>query len=459
MIFPQFSQRAFRAGGVCAVAVSALALGYPGSAEAAGFAVREQSAAAQGSAYAGASAGLGGIGTSFFNPAVISEAEGLEVAGNLGVVMARAKPEAVRASTLFGTPITGNNSDSDNLIQTGVVPSFYTAYEVTPEVALGLSVTAPFGFTTSADPGWSGRYHALTSKVQTFDINPMVSYKPVDWASVGVGFRAMYTKARLTNAIDFGSIGTAAGVPGAVPGLAAQDGQAEVKGDDWAFGFTAGLLLEPMDGTKVGVGYRSEMDVKVTGDANFNTGGPLGQAISATSGQFVDTGAEASITLPDTISFGASHEVTDALTLAFEAAWTRWSNFDELRVEFDNPAQADSVTEEKWKDSWFLALGATYQLQENLVLRAGGAFDQAASREARYRTPRIPDSNRWWLSTGAGWTVMDNVDLDVAYTHIFAPDSSSGLRAGDTGNTFRGNYYSDYTASADILMVGFNARF
>jgi hypothetical protein len=48
-------------------------------AEAAGFALKEQSGEGQGASFAGASAGYGGLGVMFFNPAVQGLADGVRV--------------------------------------------------------------------------------------------------------------------------------------------------------------------------------------------------------------------------------------------------------------------------------------------------------------------------------------------------------------------------------------------
>ena len=447
----------FAVSGGLLTAAATLALLAPTRAQAAGFAVMEQSASAQGHAYSGATAGHGGLSTSFFNPAVLSEQDGMAMSGNFAIVDGTARFHDGQASTVFGTPITG--SDGNNLIEPGYVPAGYLSYELDPELTLGLAITAPYGFTTTEEPGWIGRYHALTSKVQSVDINPMVSYAPTDWISFGAGFRAMYFKARLSNAIDFGTIGASASVPGAVPGSYAQDGSVDLEGDDWAFGYTLGVLFEPQDGTKFGIGYRSRMHVNVTGEADFQTGGPVGTTIAGVTGQFQDTGGQAEITLPDTISFGASHDVDDKLTLSAQAAFTRWSSFDELIVQFDNPAQADNLTVEDWSDSWFVSVGGSYDVTDQLQLRLGGAFDQSASRKAEDRTPRIPDSNRWWLSTGAGYELMPGMELNVAYTRIFAPSNTTDLHATDPGNTVRGNLYGRWDSHANLFNVGLDYAF
>ena len=138
-----------------------------------------------------------------------------------------------------------------------------------------------------------------------------------------------------------------------------------------------------------------------------------------------------------------------------EAQWTDWSVFDQLTIKFDNPAQPDSATEEEWRDTWFLALGTTYQATDELTLRAGVAYDQSPVRNA-YRTPRIPDNDRYWLSLGAGWQPTPWLDLDGAFTYIQIDDSNVDLAASGTGNAARGNLTAEYDSY--IILLGLSAR-
>ena len=66
-------------------------------------------------------------------------------------------------------------------------------------------------------------------------------------------------------AIDFGSIGAAIGIPGAVPGSFANDGAANLRGDDVAFGWNAGIMLDMWEGARVGLSYRSRIDYDIDG--------------------------------------------------------------------------------------------------------------------------------------------------------------------------------------------------
>ena len=53
-----------------------------------------------------------------------------------------------------------------------------------------------------------------------------------------------------------------------------------------------------------------------------------------------------------------------------------------------------------WRDTFKVALGASYQLSQPLQLRFGMAYDQSPVRDADSRMTTMPDNDRIWLSGG-----------------------------------------------------------
>ncbi len=98
---------------------------------------------------------------------------------------------------------------------------------------------------------------------------------------------------------------------------------------------------------------------------------------------------------------------------------------------------------------------ATFKATDQLTLRAGVAYDQSPVNE-EYRTPRIPDGDRYWLSLGAGWRPTDWFDLDAAFTYIDVESTNVRLTSADTGSTFRGNLDAEYDSY--IVLLGLSAR-
>ena len=432
-----------------AAAAAAALLGAGGEAAASGYLLREQSAVGQGTSFAGATARADDPSFLFFNPASLGYLPGYQAA----IVGSYIRPEsevesgaATRTAILGGTPIVGTLGGDAGL--NAFVPAVYTTAQLSPEWAVGLAVTAPFGLVTKYDTDFIGRYHALPSSLRTINVAPTVSYRPLPWISIGASLQIQHATARISNAVDFGAAGALAGLGpfGFAPGRF--DGRATVRGDDIAVGWTVGAVWEPADGTRVGLSFRSALFHELEGDAYFQGApGPLANAAA-----FRNTNARAKLTTPEILSLGVAQRVGERWTLLGDLSWTNWSRFRELR-DFES-GRAPVASEQRWRDTWALALGAEYQATEALRLRAGVAYDQSPARDTT-RTPRIPDTDRYWLSVGASYRVLGNVELTAAYTHIFADDARMRLRDRGPGteNFLRGNLDLNYSASVDIFAV------
>ncbi|HET8700860.1 MAG TPA: outer membrane protein transport protein, partial [Nitrococcus sp.] len=276
--------------------------------------------------------------------------------------------------------------------------------------------------------------------------------------SFGGGLIAQYADARLTNAIDFGTIGASQGLPGANPGH--QDGFARLTGDDWGFGYNLGLLYELTPDTRIGLTYRSKIEYTLKGNAHFtpDQAGIANVLSAALGGAFENTQAQAHLSTPATASLGVWHQVNDCLALMAEVQWTQWSEFKRLVVQF-NDNTPDSVLSQKWRDTWFGSIGASYRLTDRWQLRGGLAYDQTPVPNPRHRTPAIPDSDRQWLALGVTYSPLANFDITGSWIHVFLNDGKSNLKASDEGNSARGNLTGTYELAADVFSVQAGWRF
>ena len=424
-----------------------------------GFYLPSQSTTTLGTALAGMTAAAQDISYMAFNPAALSPQSGRQLLVDSTLILLTGQFDPQSATTVLGpaTPITGN--DGGDYGGAALIPNLYGMIEVTPELKFGLAVSSFFGLASDWDSGWVGRYHALKTELQTININPVVSYQIHPLLTVGAGFQAQYADIELTNAIDFGTIDQVVfgGIAGGIP--AGSDGSLKITGDSWAYGATFGVLIEPIAGTRFGLGYRSALTHDIKGDADFNLGGAVGQTLSALSGAFVDTGAEAELKLPDTLSFGFYHEIDDQWSVMGDAMWMNWSRHDRVTLQFDNLAQPDQVTVQDWNDSWYLTLGVGYRLNEEWMFRAGGAYDQSPVPD-RTRIPAIADADSYWLGIGAEYHPLPNLKFEFAYGHIFTEDSDINLSASAPGNIFRGNLSGTATDSAaDYFAVHASYKF
>jgi long-chain fatty acid transport protein len=430
-----------------------------------GFALREQSASALGNAFAGSGASAGDLSYMFFNPAGITRLAGDQAVAGISVLLAQAEFENGEASTASGTPITGGDGGKD-VVPNPVVPVAYALWDVQrsfdleQNIKAALGINVPFALESDYADGWIGRYHALHSRIVTFNVNPVVAYEVVDGVSVAAGLQVQYASARLTNAVDFGSIALAAGPPLsriARPGQ--QDGKASLDGDDVGYGYNLGVLYEPWSGTRFGAAFRSAIDHNLKGNADFNLGSSgVGSLISARTGAFVNGKGTARVTTPWSATFGFHHDIDDQWSVMGTLERTGWSSFEDIRIKFRNPAQPDNVTDADWNDSWFGALGVTYRPTDTWTVRTGFAYDESPIPGSK-QTPRVPAGDRAWFAIGAGYQPLPNVAVDFGYAHLFVDDANVDLEASGTGNASRGNLSGKVEASIDILTVQARIKF
>lgn len=145
-----------------------------------------------------------------------------------------------------------------------MIPALAASAPLGETLRLGLSVNAPFGLGTDYRDDWVGRYHALRSELVALAAAPSLAWTPDPRVTLAAGLVVQYTKAKLSNAVDFGTIGAVLGggapIGGITPVPGGQDGRARIEGDDVALGFTLGVVAEPVRGTRVGLGFRSPVD-------------------------------------------------------------------------------------------------------------------------------------------------------------------------------------------------------
>lgn len=434
--------------GVSALAF-AVSLGWAGDAMASGYAIKEQSASQLGTAFAGAGSSAQDPSVMFFNPAGIARLDGYRLSGSATGIFPRTEfSNDGSVLTPFGLPIPGGNGG--NAGKDALVPAFYATAAPNDFLHFGLSVNAPFGLSTEYDDGWVGRYNAIESTLKTTNINPLVAVKLNSWLSLGAGAQFQYIDAKLTRAIDFGSNLAGLGVPGAVP--FGSDGRVDLEADDWGIGFTVGALVEPIQGTRLGLSYRSQINQDLGGDANFRDVPLVLQAIPA----FQDQDATARLSTPGSIDLSVYHEINDRWAVMSDVQWTDWSQFEELRVNFDKAGVPDDVTQEQWHDSWFYALGAQYKPIDSWTLRAGVAYDQTPVRD-KFRTARLADQDRFWIAVGGSYAFSNSISVDLGYTHIFVRDAdiNENVTTGPVTHQLNGQY----DAAIDILSLQVNVKF
>lgn len=465
------SFRTVFAGGV------ALLASLPGAALASGFQLLEQNASGMGQAYAGTAAVAEDASTVFFNPAGMALlAPGrTHVAVGLDFVQPSAKfsnggSTAPSRLALSG----GDGGDAGGM---NYVPHGYVVVPVNERMSFGLGLGAPFGLKTEYDNSWIGRFLAIKSDVKTINLNPSVSYRLNDEVALGFGLDYQKLQGEFSSAVNFPAAiyaSTYHALSASLPPLAAnllaagtaalsKEGSAKVSGSDTAWGYNFGLTWQVTPQTRFGAAYRSTTKYRLEGTASFSgTGNPVTDALVSLPVSPARGGnIYADIKLPDTLTLSLDHHLSDQWELLGDLAWTGWSKIPVLQFNYANDNTSLASTPEHWRDTWRVAFGGIYRANDNWKLRMGIAYDQAPVSDA-YRTPRLPDNNRLWLSLGGQYRVDKDSAVDVGYTHIFVKDSSISDHGGDpalNGYADPGLLQGSYKNHVDMMGVQYSRGF
>jgi long-chain fatty acid transport protein len=424
------------------------ALLAPGFSCAAGFAIDFIGARSVGTATAG-SAAAADASTIFFNPAGIVHLKRDEwiAGGDLFVLYDRFTDNG---STILGGALPTPGTNGDEAIPTAFIPWVFGTHRVRPDLAVGIGIFSPFGLKTDYGASFVGRYQNVLTTVKVIDINPVVAYAPAPWLSVAGGVSIQYAYVKLTQSIDFGSAcavalggGACAAAFGLEPGRS--DGSTQLKAEDFALGFNAGLLVKPAESSTLGIAFRSKVTHHFdSAEQTFNV--PPGARAFLTAGGTPDalTGgnARASLPLPARLNIGWNEAVTENLNLMADATLTLWHTFRTTVVTPDNPATGvATVIEQRYEDAWRFALGTDYRVNERWALRAGAAYDETPI-PAAFVQPALPDRDRIYLSLGASYASKNNWKFDLAYAYVHYVGKAPINRSTAFGDTVKGEFES-----------------
>lgn len=424
---------------VLAAAVAAASL-FSAGVQAGGFKINEQSASGAGRAFAGSAAIAKDASVVFFNPAGMSRLDRSQ--GSFGFTFLNLEGEFKNgelinpAGASSNTVEAGVYNDGGDFMPDKVIPFGYYVRKLDEKMAVGLGIFAPFGTSTDYAQGSLASGFADETMLSAIDIQPTFSYQLTDTFSVGLGLDIVYAKGVLSKELDLLPY-----VPAGHPAAALLNNEAykgyentfEVSGDDIALGWNFGLMWDVTPVTTLGLAYRSEIEFELEGDSEFKES--TGVKVFNKKTFNVDTipfvpkqASRVPLTGPQSATLSVAHQFNDRVLLLAGATWTDWSSFKYFDIIGTEPGLISAVSDlgenyighivEKWRDTVAVSFGAEYMLNQNWTLRAGYAFDESPVKEM-YRTARVPDNDRQWLTAGATYNLNPRWSFDAALAYLF----------------------------------------
>lgn len=304
-----------------------------------------------------------------------------------------------------------------------LIPNFHF---VTPmhvgvrPVWFGLGLTVPFGTVSGYEnTPFLGVFDDYTS-LQIFNLNPNLAIALNDHWSVGIGYDMQYGVFDIDSNYNIPDL-SAGGNPGII-----YEVNNRLSTPNVGQGWNAGILYQINNQQRIGLAYRSVVHHHFSGSS---TGEFL-----FTPFRFTNTYLD--MTFPDTLTASYDWQVTSGWELLATVIYTDWSVLRQLTLHnvgvYDlqngpfNPgplkiAQVDVEMPLHLRNTWYGSVGTRYAVTSKLQWSAGIGYDQTPTHDQE-RPLRVPDANRFILSTGIRYHYRPSLSFDLAYAQLITPE-------------------------------------
>ncbi len=400
--------------------------------QASGFQLAEYSATGLGRAYAGEAAIADNASAQWRNPALLTYLQGTQFSAGAVYV----NPNVDIEGSVSGA-IDTSSSDYAN---DAVIPNIYFSHQFNEQFFVGAAFGTNYGMVTELGDDFSASHFGDEASVETMEANINFGYKLSQQWRFGAGIRYIIGEGK------FGATSAAQTEPTLATGTTLK----YMEGDDTAFGWQVGATWQPSANTRLGLAYKSAVDLTLSGYAE---GVAFGLSSTGRDNGSMD------LTLPATAEIAIFHQLNERWAIHSSLNWTDWSSFDKLVADLDTLG-SQTVKIENWRDSYRLAVGTTYQLNKDLTLRSGIAYDTSAVSD-KNRTLTIPEIDRTWFSLGATYTFTDQLSIDAGATYVYTQDAditeSRGYASDDSAEAIGGQFVG--TVSGNIVIFGVQANY
>ncbi|WP_272165530.1 OmpP1/FadL family transporter [Vibrio diabolicus] len=340
------------------------------AAQAGGLYLYETTASDIGLASAGMAARAQDASVMAANPAGLANVSGKSFSGNLIGLYGDAQLD-----TMTG--------DAGNVI--GFVPmaSAFYSQQVNDKWTLGIGLYGNYGLGLEYEGLLDNHLDIPTATTQAMTIQPSASYRINEHWSVGAALGIQY------GMYEVEAEGT----------LASSDMHKKYldEDQDTQVNGRVGVLYEATPGTRLGLSYSSETEFE------FDNSNSIA---------------------PQQLIFSAYHEVNDDLAVMWNVNWQDWS-------EYTTTLKAADLVDVETQDTYQIALGTQYKLNEKMMWNAGFAFDTSMYESQSNGDITVPTGKAYRIGTGIDYKLDSENSIGFAFEAVLMESSETPrLQAG-----------------------------
>ena len=412
----------------------------------------------------------------YYNPALLTRLDGLQLTVNLNVVSLDASFARSGNDPNTDMPYPVVEDEFEGLPCCGVFPApmLFASYDFGLEdFAFGAAVYGPSAMggrafsgdgNTEGDGLGPGRY--LLLRAQLLQINYTLS-GAYHWNGLRVGMSGQLVQ--LTH--DFRLAAHGGFSPNSEnPG---QDIVTGLTGSGFSASGNFGIAYDVNNSLSFGATFQLHNSFTTDAKADLEFGETLNNIFPEA--RLTDDGASLTVKDADILRVGARYAHMDGSRELFDVelvgTYERWSNNKAFEVEFKgmlqlnpsgDPMPLEKIVQEKnWQDAWSVRLGGDVPIIDWLTLRTGGFYEKSAV-PVEYTHFDFFNFDRFGAAAGATFHVWD-LDIDVAYMHLFeaertVTDGAVHIAAPLVAENDHIVNNGTFKASIDVIGVGVTYR-
>lgn len=374
--------------------IIALAVSWPLASQAGGLYLYELGTSDIGFAAAGTAARAEDASTVYANPAGMTRLPGNQLTVGVQALYGNAEYELNPSSRLEG-------SNPGNVI--GWLPggSLFYSHSIDERLKIGVGVYSNYGLAEDFGSSWAGRNVVDQTALVAATIQPTIAYRVNEKWSLGAGLQANYGYLMLERVQ---AVGAGAGT------------KRKQTDGDWAYSGRFGVLYEPSKSTRIGLVYNSQADLNFNVDTAVTVTHPVS---GLTRTHRLPFGADTY--MPQQFMGSVYQRLSDRWAMMGNIGWQNWSKFDDNTATIGGTTAPNTIG---YQDTWHIAYGMQYTLNEQTRINTGIAFDTSMYKKQSNTSFALPNGDTWRFGAGVqhALSAKDEIGFSAEYARS---DSSS----------------------------------
>ncbi len=269
-------------------------------------------------------------------------------------------------------------------------PNIFLSQELPCGFTFGLGLYADYGLGSKYNYNWPLSADSTETTLESFCLNPNISYKVTDKWAIAAGVRLVYATFEQKRNFQLPAF-----LGGSQPFHLDLDNDLDV-------GYVLGTQYQLFDNFAIGATWRSR--VRTRFDGKLDAGPVLSPLAGISSGEVAEK-----VDLPSSATVGFNWDIVEDLHMGASVTWTEWSTIDKL--EFSNQCM-----ELGWHNAYRTGLGFSYDITDWCTAGIGYVYDWDPQKTTRAGT-MLPAGDRHIISFGPAFRWGD-WELSASYAIV-----------------------------------------